>query len=396
MKLLKFLFFSILILFTYSYVSFGQKKSELEQKRNEKLKEIDNIENLISKTKNEKTLSLAKISLISRKISIRNEIIDNYSNEIDEIDSRINILSGDINDKFNEVTKLKNEYSKILYNSYFRFRSFNNFQFLLSSNSINQAYRRLYFLREYTEHRKAVLIEINEEIAMIQSSISILNSEKEKKQNLIGDREVEKQKLSNENDDQKRMIKNNSKKETILLKQLKELQVAEKTIENEIEKLIREEALARAKKSSKIKNSETVLTKNFKDNKGKLPWPVSNGTIISYFGQHPHPVFKGVIIDNHGIDISTSCNSSVRCIFNGTISKIFAIKGSNFVIIIRHGDFLTVYQNIQNVVVKVGENVKTGQNIGSSFCDNDNNIATVHLEIWQELNKLNPTDWLSN
>lgn len=372
------------------------QRSELEKKRLEKIKEIENIENLISKTKNEKTVSFERISLINKKIYVRNEIIENYSNEIDDIDNRIKILSSDIYDKYDEITTLKNEYSKILYNSYFRYRSYNNYQFVISSSSINQAYRRLYFLKEYTKHRKAILNDINEEIKMIQSSIEILNFEKDRKKVLILDREVETKKLAVEKDEQNRIVNESSKKEISLSKELKELQVSERKIEKEIENLIREEAAAKVKKSSKIKNSEIALTNNFKDNKGKLPWPVVNGTIISYFGEHPHPLFKGIIVNNHGIDISVSCNSPIHCIFNGVISKIFAIKGSNFVIIVRHGDFLSVYQNIQNVSVKVGESVKTGEALGFSFCENESGIATVHLEIWEELNKLNPTDWLLN
>lgn len=144
------------------------------------------------------------------------------------------------------------------------------------------------------------------------------------------------------------------------------------------------------------KIDESLLTKNFSENKNKLPWPVEDGTVISVFGEHTHPVFKGIIVQNNGIDISTNCNSSVFCVFNGIVSKVFAIKGANFAIIIRHGNYLSVYQNLQKINVKNGEKVRTNQVIGYSYCDNLNMISTIHFELWQELNRMDPLKWLND
>jgi murein hydrolase activator len=213
---------------------------------------------------------------------------------------------------------------------------------------------------------------------------------------LLNEKEKESGKLKEEKRIQKNLIAEYNRKEINLKRDLKELQEATKRIEQEIEKIIKEEALARLKQSKKVTNADLKLSKNFSSNKGKLPWPVENGTVISFFGEHPHPVFKGIMIKNDGIDISTNCKSSVKCIFDGVVSKIFAIKGANFAVIIRHGNFLSVYQNLQVVNVKIGELVKTRQAIGSSYCDDSNNISTVHFGLWQELTKLNPTEWLLN
>lgn len=192
-----------------------------------------------------------------------------------------------------------------------------------------------------------------------------------------------------------KLIEGYEKKESNLKNEIKELQEFTKKIENEIEKIIKEEAFAKAIRNKKASSEDLLLTKNFAENKGNLPWPVNEGTVVSLFGEHPHPVFKGILIKNNGIDISTKCNSFVYCVFNGVISKIFAIKGANFAIIIRHGDFLTVYQNLQKVSVKIGENVTTRKIIGYSYCDNSSNISTVHFELWQELNKMDPIIWLN-
>jgi septal ring factor EnvC (AmiA/AmiB activator) len=376
--------------------SFCQKRSDLEKTRKEKLKEIENIENLITDTKKDKSFSLNKINLLSRKISIRNEIIENLNNEVDEIDIKINILSLDIATRNGEILNLKNEYQKIIYISYYRLKNFNQLMFILSSTSVNQAYRRLYYLRQYTVHRKNLLLRINNEILYIENNISDLKSEKDKKISLLNEKEKETKKLQEDKSNHKNLISEYNKKEVILKHDLKELQEATKRIELEIEKIIKEEAQAKLKRTKKASNDDLKLSKNFSSNKSKLPWPVENGTVISFFGEHPHPVFRGIMIKNDGIDISTNCNSSVRCIFDGVISKIFAIKGANFAVIIRHGNYLSVYQNLQVVNVKIGEQVKTKQNIGTSYCDNSNNISTVHFGLWLELTKLNPIDWLSS
>jgi septal ring factor EnvC (AmiA/AmiB activator) len=360
------------------------------------LKEIENIENIISDTKKDKDFSFNKINLLSRKISIRNEIIENLSSEIEEIATKINILSLDISSRNNEIQDLKNEYKKIIYISYYRLKNFNQLMFLLSSNSINQAYRRFYYLRQYAMHRKNLLNRISGEILFIENNISDLKSEKDKKIALLNDKERETGKLQEDKKIQKNLIAEYNKKEINLKRDLKELQESARRIEQEIEKIIKEEALVKLKQSKKAATADLKLSKNFSANKGKLPWPVENGTVISFFGEHPHPVFKGIMIKNDGIDISASCNSSIRCIFDGVISKIFAIKGANFAVIIRHGNFLSVYQNLQVVNVKIGEQVRTKQIIGTSYCDNLNNISTVHFGLWQELTKLNPVEWLLN
>jgi septal ring factor EnvC (AmiA/AmiB activator) len=319
-------YFKIISIIFFIFISsqlFSQKRADLEKMRKAKLKEMENIENLLSKTKKDKSLTISQINLLSRKIIIRNEIIETLNDEIKDIEFKINILSSDINYKNDEVTKLKTEYAKIVYSSYYRLKNFNPLLFIVSSSSFNQAYRRFYFLKQYTVHRKNVLRSIISEINTIENNISELKTEKDKKEILLSNREDEMLKLEEDKKQQKQQIDEINSKEISLKSELKDLQAATKKIEKEIENIIREEALAKVKRSKKAVAADIVLTKNFADNRGKLPWPVENGSIVSMFGEHPHPVFKGIIIKNDGIDISTNCNSAVRCIFNGVVSKIF-------------------------------------------------------------------------
>jgi len=390
---LRFSLILVLLLF-YNNLATTQKKIDLEIKRKDKLKEIEKVENLIEKTRLNKEISMNKVNLLIRKIDIRDEIIQNLSSDIEEIKLKINLLTNEIIQRENEVINLKKEYSKIIYNSYFRLKNYNYLIFFFSSNSFNQAYRRLLYIKEYSEFRKYLFKFLKERMYNLSYRITELKYEKNKREYLVNEKEYEAKKLKEDKSVQKKLVDNYIIKESQLKNELKELQAITKIIEKEIEKIIKEEEIA--KKSKNNRSGDIILTKNFYENKGKLPWPIEEGIVISFFGEHPHPVFKGILIKNNGIDISTNCNSNVVSIFNGTVSKVFAIKGANFAVIIRHGDYLTVYQNLQIVNITIGDKIKTNQVIGSSFCENSSNISTIHFEIWHELNKLNPLDWLRN
>jgi murein hydrolase activator len=373
-----------------------QKKLELEKIRKEKVLEIEKIENIVSETKHDKNISINKIDLISKKIEIRTEIIENINSTIEDIEGKINILKDEISGKNVEIDKLKQQYSKIIYSSYYRLKNYNVIMFILSAKNFNEAYRRFYFLKQYTSERKNLIERISVEINEYKEIIENLKIEKDKKEVLLESKEEEKEKLKSDKNDLKKLIEIYSIKESTLKNEIKELREFTKKIESEIEKIIKEEAIAKIKRNNKVFSEENLLTKSFEENKGNIPWPVNGGSVVSSFGEHQHPVFKGILIKNNGIDISAKCNSLVYCVFKGIVSKIFAIKGANFAIIIRHGDFLTVYQNLQKVSVKIGENVTARMVIGYSYCDNINNISTVHFELWQELNKMDPMNWLKD
>jgi murein hydrolase activator len=385
-----FLFVSILGLTS----SIAQKRSDLEQIKREKLAEIEKLNDLLKQTSDNKEYSVSKIALLNRKIEVRRELINDLNNQIVNIGDKIDILIIDIEKRNSQIYILKTEYSKIVYSSYYHFKSFKQLLFIAASNNFNQAYRRINYLKQYTTHRKNLLKNISFEIDILEKKIAELKESKEQKTILLVDRENETKELEVDKTQQKKLEVHYSSMEKKLKKELLELQEATKKIEREIERVIREEAIAKAKRSKKVIKEDLQITTNFGENKRQLPWPVKNGSVVSYFGEHEHPVFKGIMVKNNGIDISTKCNSDVYAVFDGVVSKIFAIKGANFAVIIRHGDYLTVYQNIQNIDVKVGEKVSLNQVIAKSYCINDENISNVHFEIWNELKKMNPLEWL--
>jgi septal ring factor EnvC (AmiA/AmiB activator) len=382
----------VIILFCLEVNSFSQKKLDLEKIRKEKLREIEKIEGLISKTNEDKKLTIAKINLIAKKISVRQEIITNLNNSIEEIDGKILLLSDDIATKDEKVNELRTQYSRIIYNSYYRLKNYNKLLFIFSATNFNQAYRRFYFLKQYAEERRNLILKIKYEIFDLENNITDLKNEKEKKQLLIDEKQSENEKLEADNKQQKQMIESYNSKAGNLKNELIELQEYANKIQAEIEKIVRDEALARKKKNSTSKINEDLLTKNFEDNKSNLPWPVDNGIIISSFGSHN---FKGLNFKNDGIDISANCSSPVYSVFNGVVVKIIAIKGANLTVLIRHGEYLSLYKNLISVNVSTGEKVKTRQKLGNLYCDSESSTSTVHFELWQELNKIDPLLWLN-
>jgi septal ring factor EnvC (AmiA/AmiB activator) len=170
-----------------------------------------------------------------------------------------------------------------------------------------------------------------------------------------------------------------------------------KRLEREIASIIAEEASKGGSRNmyDQLTPEEKLISDNFQGNKGKLPWPTERGVVTNRFGRHQHAVLKQVTVQNDGIDISTVQGAEARALFDGAVSKVVAILGANYTVILRHGNFLTVYQNLVNVRVKPGDMVTVKQVLGTVFTDEETNSTLLHIEIWKELNKQNPEDWLS-
>ena len=388
--------FLIILFSLFSLFVCGQRQKDLEKERIKKIDEIDRIEKLISKTNESTQSNMNAIELIDRKIVLRNEIIENLNYQVESLDSQIVYLNGNIDFRKVEISSLKTEYAKTISQIYFHFKDYNFLMFLLSSQSFNQAYRRFYYFRQFTEHRRILLKEIVIEVDTLKRSVSNLLSVRKDKAHVLALREDEKNKMENDKNLLASTINENKRKVNKFKKELETLNLVKKKIETEIRRIIEEEARKKVKLDKKQTEEAVFLSNEFSKNKNKLPWPVSNGTVYSYFGEHKHPYLSGVKINNFGIDISFDCNQPVKCVFKGVISKIFAIKGANTAIIIRHGDYLSVYQNLSSVSVKVGDNVDTNQRIGSCSCADNGKSTNLHFEIWKEFNKEDPMNWLKH
>lgn len=393
---MKFVFLSILA--CLSYLGFSQSRVELEKKRNLTLQEISETETLLEKIKHSKTESLEMFNLIDRKINLRNKLIENLTIELGEVENKIGELDKVTNSLGKDVINIKKEYAKMIYLSYLNRGELNGLIYILASKDMNQAYKRLVYLKQYSDYKKKQITIIKGVQNTLFAQISELEARKKEKATLVFSKEKENSNLKNELEDRNKSVLNLKKQEVDLNRKLKEKNRIAEKLRNEIENVIRSEVKSRSTTKKevavKLNSSDVALSNNFRENKGRLPWPTDNGVVSNSFGEHRNPIYKEIKITNYGIDISTSPDSEVRSIFDGEITMVKFILGANYFVLIRHGNFITVYLNLVDVKVKIGDKVKIKQSIGKVYTDVDSKSTILHVEIWEERKNLDPEIWL--
>jgi septal ring factor EnvC (AmiA/AmiB activator) len=398
--------FSISIFCCGSAYAQKQSKKELENKKKQLQKEIENTNQLLNETKKNKKLSLNQLVILNKKISMREELINTINKEINELDNQIIENNKSIKNLQAQLEKLKKEYAKMIYYAYVNQDAYSRLMFIFSSSDFEEAFMRLKYFQQYSDYRKkqAELIvatqnELNGKVQTLEVQKTdksvLLTNEKSEKQNLTKEKTEKEQVFSKLQQQENKLKKDLEKKK----RDAEQLQFAiQKLIKQEIEKSQKESVAENKPKSEKLvlTPESQLLSNSFNTNKGKLPWPVLKGVISERFGVHQHPLMKNIEINNNGIDITTNNGALVRAIFEGEVKRIGSIPGAGEFVLIRHGEFLTVYANLKEVFVKVGDKVKTKQNIASILFDDDDEKTVVHFEVWKGQTKLNPEDWLAN
>jgi len=396
--------FSILAVFVLmAAFSFGQSEQELKNKKRKLQEEIEFTNVLIEETKKNQTTSMDQLVKINRKIEVRAEIINTINEELGLLDKKIEKNKIAIASLESDLQELREEYADMLYYSYKNRSSYNRLLFLFSSSDFNQAYKRLKYLQQYTSYRKRQAQLIVKTKESISKKISNLEEIRTEKQVLLSSLESERRNYSNERVEHEGMLTDLKRKEKDLYKDLKRKQRTAEKLQKAIEEIIREairkarEAAAKAGGSSKgfpMTPEAQKLSMNFSANKGKLPWPVIKGVKTGDYGAHPHPVLDGIIVNNNGVDISTNTGAMARAIFDGVVSKVLIIPGEGKTVLIRHGEYLTVYSYMSEVFVNTGDKIITKQELGLLVSENANTKTTMHFELWKGMKTLNPAYWL--
>ena len=383
------------ILFCFCAGLKSQTRAELEEKRNKTLTEITYVDNLLKTTTREKGESINEIKIIGNKLVLRESVINGMNDEVSLLSKRIDLNKIAIEMMETDLIILKNDYAKAVLNSYRYQKEDPEIVYILSAKDFNQAYKRLKYFQQIAIFRRRESETIMDLKKEIETSKLKLENDLEKVSDLKKKEEQQKRLLKNEQERKEKMIKSLSNKEKELKKELDDKKRIAKKIENEINRLIEEER-KRAIKSDSTPEQK-LIGENFEENKGRLPWPVANGTITSHFGIQKHPVIKYVTEDNIGIEITSSGTINARSIFNGEVARVFPIPGANMTVIIRHGKYLSVYANIINVKVKPGEKVVTKQEIGEVYSDPAiNNNCILKFMIFETNAKyLDPELWIS-
>ena len=391
MKNLVLTVFVFWIFFTYS---FSQTKAELEEKRKATLNEITYVDNMLKSTAKQKEESMNAVKIIGNKLNLRETVIRGMRDEINLLNERIDLNTTAINMMESDLVDLKNDYARAVINSYKSQKQNPELVYILSAKDFNQGYKRLKYLQQVTKFRRKeseIIMELRDQI---QSTKDRLQSDLSRISDLKSREEQQKSLLQSEQENKQTMVKSLSRKEKQLQRDLEEKKRIADKIEKEIARMIEEERRKVIKSESTPE--QKLIGENFGENKGRLPWPVEKGIITSQFGLQKHPVLKYVTENNPGIEITSLGKTAVRSVFKGEVARVFSIPGANMTVIIRHGKYLTVYQNIVDLKVKTGEKVETKQEIGNVFCETDKgNKAILKFMIYEEKEKQDPEVWIT-
>ncbi len=426
--------FLFIFLFSVQFL-FAQKESEkLKKKQKELQKKIENTKGLIGKTRDAQTISIAELAIINQQIAYRDELIGNYAQQVSRIEAEIE------NNKESQIVlqkdlqKQKKRYIDLVRYAYRHRNSYHRLLFVFASESFNQAYMRVKYLQQFGEHRKKQGQLIRKKQRELTALNEKLKSDKSQKQSLLGKQEVEKQNYQEDKVKQQETLGQLKNEESRLKSELTDQVKMKEKLNAEIKKVIEEEirkererereAEARRKKNAsgnakktnakKTNDNSTNAKKDihydintpeiepesaeFEKNRGRLPWPVEKGEIVSYFGRNPHPTLAGVVTNNNGVDIGTTKGSQVRSVFNGKVTSVFLIPNAGKCVIISHGAYRTVYANLAEVQVIKGQEVKTKQQIGTLLPGENGALSEAHFEVWkvtsEDMEKQNPSMWL--
>jgi septal ring factor EnvC (AmiA/AmiB activator) len=371
----------------------AQSRRDLEEQRKKTLEEISYVDNMIHQTEKQKTTGINDIKLLGNRIGMRERVISGYKDEIDLISERIEINELAIKLMEDDLTKIKREYGRTIINSYRNSKGNPQLAYLLSAKDFNQGYKRIRYLQQMARFRRNAIETINSLKREIEETRSRMMEDLENISDLKSREEDQKTILQREQERKRRMVTTLSSREKQLRRELEEKRRNAAKIETEINRLIEEERRRGAK--SEMTPEMRLISNNFEENKGRLPWPVEKGIITEKFGPQKHAVLENVIEINPGVEITGSGKINARSIFNGQIVRIFAIPGENMSIIIRHGKYYSVYQNLVNIKVKQGEMVSTKQELGEVFYDSLNGGSSVlKFMIFIDKEKTDPEEWI--
>jgi len=384
--------FILLLICLFSNLK-GQSRAELEEMRKKNLLEIEYVDKMLKNTASQKNESLNELRVIGRKLSLREKLINEYGQEISLLEYRIRLNSEATGMLEQDLNELKEEYAKSVVSAYKATKGTPAVAFILSSADFNQGYKRLRYIQQVTKYRRKETETIQTIYNELQNTRERLERDRKNVSDLKNKEVRQKQMLSVEQGRKERMVSTLSKKEKQLKQELEEKKRIARQIEREIEKLIEEER--KKSETAPMSREMKVIGESFGENRGKLPWPVDRGIITGHFGLQPHPVLKNVTEDNIGIEITSSGHTTARAVFKGEVVRVFSISGANMAVIIRHGKYLTVYQNLVNVKVKAGDNISIGQEVGDVFLDNgEGGKSVLKFMVYEEKKKLDPEQWL--
>lgn len=405
----------------------AQSADKLKKEQARLEKKIASTESLLAKSKTKTKSSLNDLRVIQNQISYRERLLKNYDNQIRGAELTVLQKEKQIVELKEKVTKLKAQYKELLIYAYKHRNNYGKLMYIFTADSYNEARKRNGYLRRLSDVQLKQFLVIQQNQELIAEEITVVNTEKENKLVVLKEKKRERTEIEKDREQKERVYQEFRKEEELLLSKLQEDQKKKETLRKRIAAAIQRElelaekkrkereaaALAAAKKNeasttttatpaatlAETKEAE-LISNSFASNRGRLPWPVEKGNITENFGKNPHPTLKNVSTNNRGIDIGAPLNAQVRAVFEGEVTSVLNIPGAGKVVIIKHGNYRTVYSNLQDTYVKAGSKVSTKKVIGSLLAKNGESISVVHFEVHKVVGSnvtcLNPTLWVSH
>ena len=402
LKYFSFILFIFLAIGSSNANAQSQRQQELEEQRRELQQEIREITKLLFAGKKEKKSVVSAVEDINYKISVRKNLIRITNQQANLLTREINANQDEISTRRVKLKALKEAYADMIVKSYKNRARDNKLMFLLSSSSFQQAYRRLQYIKQYADYQRQQAEIIKVETKQLQLLNQDLLVQKKDKQKLVGENKAAKLILDKELKDQQAFIESIQKNLAKFSAQIKDKQKASEKLDKEIRKLIREAIAASNKKAGKSVKSRTfsmtpeqkVLAANFTANKGKLPWPVASGVVKMRFGTNPSPIDPSIKIKSNGVRIATNKGEPVRAVFDGVVQGVMTPKNGNNTIMIRHGNYITVYKNLSKFYVSKGDKVTTKQVLGEVITNKASGESILSFGIYKDSAIQNPSIWV--
>lgn len=435
---------SLLLVLTFMLFActsvFAQKtREQLEREKSENQSKIREIQSILKQTSSQKNVNLGQLKALNQQINTYKRQIDLLSDDLELLDRELKVLEKKRQTLDSSLAKLKEEYGHMIYEASKRNAYFNQLVFLFSAGTFNQFVLRYKYLKQYTEARQGRAKEIDALQQQVMAERRRITSKKNQQKTVLDTRVTESTKLEGLKVKQNEVIQELSQKEIELRKQIAENKRATDLLEANIRRIAererrerlererkeREEREARRKAereriarenaerekkgeaaiveepkeeepvvSSGMSEEETTLASSFTASQNRLPWPVK-GFVSGHFGQRPHAVLKGVMVDNLGIDIQTTAGEPVRSVYDGVVLDVTEMPGMGNVVAIQHGNYMTIYAKMNGVTVRAGQKVKARENIGRVATDSDG-TSELQFQIWKNTSRLNPENWLIN
>lgn len=420
----RFCYLMILLLLQAPILGLAQQRKSaevqrLESRRKSLQEDIARINGLLSKAATTVKQQLLQLTLIQDQVRKRQEMVSALNAEIKATDLQIEEMEAEVDRLQQKFEKRQESYVKSIRALQRGAKAEDQILFILSAKDFAEGLRRARYLQEYAQWQKQEASKLRALREEIEKQKAVLEAAREEKNKLLALRMQEAEQIKADEAKAQEHLKQLRGQEAQLKQELDKQKRQARELNRQIEAQIRKEieearraalAAERAKKKGEQATSrksatsggyamtqdEQKLSGNFENNKGRLPAPITGSfSIVSEFGEQQHEALRYVRVNNSGIDLQGSPNAQAKAVFDGVVTRVFTLEGFNNSVIVRHGNYLTVYSNLTEVFVTSGAKVSTGQAIGKIYSDPDLGGATqLHFQVWRETTKLNPLHWI--